>query len=267
VMALVNAADGSVAARYEYGPFGELLRATGPVAKANPFRFSTKYQDEETGLVYYGYRYYDPSTGRWPNRDPLGEPGFELVASRSKGDAEQTIDRLRKALSIVRERSPALASELKGYFLRQGLDLENVREAGNLYAFVNQDAINHLDVNGLEDKKNDKDNQCCDDKAAKDLAKKSLTSMSKKLEAAAKAGGDPQTQKALGVVNKALFAIDAAQRIKKACGKLDGCDDFMKTGDFTDCMLCCSSINSLFGKEVAGLSFLTSCRIACANAD
>ena len=44
VMALVNAADGSVAARYEYGPFGELIRATGPMAKVNPFRFSTKYQ-------------------------------------------------------------------------------------------------------------------------------------------------------------------------------------------------------------------------------
>jgi hypothetical protein len=33
---------------YQYGPFGELLRATGPMAKANPFRFSTKYQDDET---------------------------------------------------------------------------------------------------------------------------------------------------------------------------------------------------------------------------
>jgi RHS repeat-associated protein len=75
VMALVNAADGSVAARYEYGPFGELLRATGPMAKANPFRFSTKYQDDETGLLYYGYRYYDPGTGRWPNRDPIGQWG------------------------------------------------------------------------------------------------------------------------------------------------------------------------------------------------
>jgi len=79
VMALVSAADGSVAARYEYGPFGELIRATGPMAKVNPFRFSTKYQDEETGLVYYGYRYYDPGTGRWPNRDPLGELGFETL--------------------------------------------------------------------------------------------------------------------------------------------------------------------------------------------
>ncbi len=27
------------------------------------------------GLNYYGYRYYDPVTGRWPSRDPIGENG------------------------------------------------------------------------------------------------------------------------------------------------------------------------------------------------
>ncbi len=75
VMALVNAADGKVNAQYEYGPFGEVLRATGPMARANPFRFSTKYQDDESDLLYYGYRYYNASTGRWPNRDPIGELG------------------------------------------------------------------------------------------------------------------------------------------------------------------------------------------------
>ena len=57
------------------GPFGEVIRATGPMAKANPFRFSTKYDDDESDLLYYGYRYYKPSTGTWPNRDPLGEKG------------------------------------------------------------------------------------------------------------------------------------------------------------------------------------------------
>ncbi|MEO8353107.1 MAG: RHS repeat-associated core domain-containing protein [Chthoniobacteraceae bacterium] len=57
------------------GPFGEPLRATGPTAKANPFRFSTKYQDNETGLLYYGYRYYQATTGRWINRDPIEERG------------------------------------------------------------------------------------------------------------------------------------------------------------------------------------------------
>jgi RHS repeat-associated protein len=55
------------------GPFGEVIRATGPMAKANPFRFSTKYQDDETDLLYYGYRYYSASTGRWLSRDPLQE--------------------------------------------------------------------------------------------------------------------------------------------------------------------------------------------------
>ena len=73
--ALVNAdTTGALTARYEYGPFGETLRATGTLAKKSPCRFSTKYTDNETGLLYYGYRYYDPVTGRWPNRDPLGEP-------------------------------------------------------------------------------------------------------------------------------------------------------------------------------------------------
>ena len=80
--ALVNAADGSVSAQYEYGPFGELLRATGPMAKANPFRFSTKYQDDETDLLYYGYRYYNASTGRWNSRDPISELGFNNSIQR-----------------------------------------------------------------------------------------------------------------------------------------------------------------------------------------
>jgi len=75
VMAMASAADGTISAEYEFGPFGELLRATGPMAMVNPFRFSTKYQDDETGLLYYGYRYYDPSTGRWNSRDPMEEEG------------------------------------------------------------------------------------------------------------------------------------------------------------------------------------------------
>ena len=60
---------------YEYGPFGEVVRASGPMAAQNPFQFSTKYTDSETGLDYYGYRYYQPSTGRWLSRDPIEEDG------------------------------------------------------------------------------------------------------------------------------------------------------------------------------------------------
>jgi RHS repeat-associated protein len=73
VRALVNAASGTVSAGYEYGPFGELIRKSGVMANANPFRFSTKYQDDESDQLYYGYRSYNPSTGRWLSRDPIGE--------------------------------------------------------------------------------------------------------------------------------------------------------------------------------------------------
>jgi RHS repeat-associated protein len=62
---------GEVSARYEYGPFGEEITRRG--VGAQPYRFSTKYHDEETGLLYYGYRYYAPRLGRWLNRDPIEE--------------------------------------------------------------------------------------------------------------------------------------------------------------------------------------------------
>ena len=63
---------------YEYDPFGNIVKCTGPLKDENPFRFSTKYQDNETGLLYYGYRYYNADMGRWISRDPLGEPGHEI---------------------------------------------------------------------------------------------------------------------------------------------------------------------------------------------
>jgi RHS repeat-associated protein len=73
--ALFDALDGSVVANYEYGPFGELIRANGPMAKLNPFRFSSKYTDDESDLLYYGYRYLSSATGRWLSRDPITESG------------------------------------------------------------------------------------------------------------------------------------------------------------------------------------------------
>jgi RHS repeat-associated protein len=73
ITALINASDKSLAARYEYSPYGELLRTTGLLAHQNPFRFSTKYCDDESGLVCYSYRYYSPTFGRWISRDPSEE--------------------------------------------------------------------------------------------------------------------------------------------------------------------------------------------------
>ena len=60
-----------VAARYSYDPFGNTLAATGPLAEANLYRFSSKEWHPNSGLIYYLYRFYDPNLQRWVNRDPL----------------------------------------------------------------------------------------------------------------------------------------------------------------------------------------------------
>ncbi|MFT3867139.1 MAG: RHS repeat-associated core domain-containing protein [Nibricoccus sp.] len=67
--------SGSVAAAYQYDPFGNLQSAAGSYSTANPFRSATKYTDDETGLIYYGMRYYQPNLGRFINRDPAEEQG------------------------------------------------------------------------------------------------------------------------------------------------------------------------------------------------
>jgi len=97
--AMVNADDGALEAIYEYDPFGNLLRKEGDYASANPFRFSTKYTDNETSLVYYGHRYYSPSLGRFINRDPIEEQGginlYSFVAITRSTDGT-TSDGIRK---------------------------------------------------------------------------------------------------------------------------------------------------------------------------
>jgi RHS repeat-associated protein len=67
--------NGAVVAHYEYDPYGNTISQSGAQADANPFRFSSKYWDGETGFYYYGYRFYIPSLGRFLNRDPIGEMG------------------------------------------------------------------------------------------------------------------------------------------------------------------------------------------------
>jgi RHS repeat-associated protein len=93
VNTLINAASGTTIANYEYDPFGEVIRASGPMAKLNPFRFSTKYDDDDTDLLYYGFRYYNTSTGRFPNRDPLEERPCPNVYSIAANDPITKIDR------------------------------------------------------------------------------------------------------------------------------------------------------------------------------
>ena len=70
-----------IGAHYDYAPFGATTRthrdasASFDIVALNPFRFSSEHYDSELDLVYYNYRHYSPSLGRFLSRDPIEEQG------------------------------------------------------------------------------------------------------------------------------------------------------------------------------------------------
>lgn len=89
ITGLING-SGSEVARYEYGPFGETVGQSGPLAAANPWRWSTKWTEEATGLKDYGYRWL--GDGRWLNRDPIEELGGQNLYGILNNDAVNNTD-------------------------------------------------------------------------------------------------------------------------------------------------------------------------------
>ena len=64
------------------------------MTKTNPFRFSTKWWDDETGLGNWGRRYYDPDEGKWISRDPIGEDGGVNLYAGLRNDLVSLVDPL-----------------------------------------------------------------------------------------------------------------------------------------------------------------------------
>jgi RHS repeat-associated protein len=86
--------SGGIEAHFEYDAFGDVTRTTGTDLGRFNHRFSTKYWDATVALNYYGFRYYSPSTGRWPNRDPLEEEDGPNLYAYVQDDPINAIDPL-----------------------------------------------------------------------------------------------------------------------------------------------------------------------------
>jgi len=71
---IINASRAMVAS-YRYDPFGNLISKSGALADVNVYRFSSKELHINSGLYYYGYRFYSPNLQRWLNQDPIGIAG------------------------------------------------------------------------------------------------------------------------------------------------------------------------------------------------
>ena len=65
--------DGEVAQHIEYVPFGEVFIEERNNTWNTPYLFNAKEFDEETGMYYYGARYYEPRLSLWISVDPMEE--------------------------------------------------------------------------------------------------------------------------------------------------------------------------------------------------
>ena len=65
--------DGEVAQHIEYVPFGEVFIEERNNTWNTPYLFNAKEFDEETGMYYYGARYYEPRISLWMSCDPMQE--------------------------------------------------------------------------------------------------------------------------------------------------------------------------------------------------
>jgi RHS repeat-associated protein len=71
--------EGNIAWQAQYKAWGEAKEIISKAAQGarfrNPLRFQGQYFDHETGLHYNRFRYYDPETGRFISKDPIGFRG------------------------------------------------------------------------------------------------------------------------------------------------------------------------------------------------
>jgi RHS repeat-associated protein len=67
---VVADASGNVVKRIDYDSFGNIIDDSNPAFNV-PFGFAGGLHDRDTGLVRFGYRDYDPDTGRWTAKDPI----------------------------------------------------------------------------------------------------------------------------------------------------------------------------------------------------
>jgi RHS repeat-associated protein len=69
--------SGNAAALYDYDTFGNTAIQQGAIADSNPYRFTGRRYDSESGLYYYRARYLDPYSGRFTQIDPF--PGISSL--------------------------------------------------------------------------------------------------------------------------------------------------------------------------------------------
>jgi RHS repeat-associated protein len=105
ITSLSNSA-GSLPQAYQYDSFGKQTASSGSLT--NPFQYTARESDAETGLYYYRARYYDPTSGRFLSEDPISFRGGFNFYSYVLDDPLNWIDPfgLKTTVIIIYENGP-----------------------------------------------------------------------------------------------------------------------------------------------------------------
>ncbi|WP_160175207.1 RHS repeat-associated core domain-containing protein [Ruegeria halocynthiae] len=76
ILTAVSISTGAVAADYDYDAFGTQTQTVNTIEQR--YGYTGREQDYETGLIYYRARHYDPATGQFIQRDPIGFAAGDL---------------------------------------------------------------------------------------------------------------------------------------------------------------------------------------------
>ena len=125
--------NGKIAQYSAYTPYGEMFREYRNVT---PYRFNGKELDTETGLYYYGARYYNPATALWLGVDPLASkyPGMSPYVYCMSNPVKYVDPDGREGKSIIQGIKELLSIEPYS---------PQIDDNGNVVVDNNMDAVLH----------------------------------------------------------------------------------------------------------------------------
>jgi RHS repeat-associated protein len=122
----------------------------GTLATANTYRYSSKEIDPQSGIYYYGYRYYEPNLQRWLNQDPIGEEGGLNLYGYVRNNPIKWTDPL--GLEIRLYANPAFGnSALTHEFFWSTDENEGVGENGSSGSAIGNGVPSQFDPNSTSD--------------------------------------------------------------------------------------------------------------------